>query len=281
MKKRKIDIVVISDVHLGTARCRAEELLAYLSSIKPKKLILNGDIVDIGQLNRNFFPASHLNILKKLINMASKGTEVLYITGDRDRGLRKFRNSSIRNISIQDNLVLELDGKKTWFFHGDMLDFSLKYAKWMAKLGRVGYSLSGQLNNLVNFIFAQFGKETNSLEKEIKNNSINAGKHIKNFEKTVAEIAISNGYDYVVCGHIQKSRKEMVQTQKGSCTYLNSGDWVKNLTALEYSFKRWKIYNYCHDKLLPFFADEELKSLDLHELINTLESKKSRKRYSK
>ena len=47
LKKRKIELAVISDVHLGTYGCHADELIAYLNSIQPKKLILNGDIIDI------------------------------------------------------------------------------------------------------------------------------------------------------------------------------------------------------------------------------------------
>ncbi|WP_338039246.1 hypothetical protein [Maribacter litopenaei] len=47
MKKRPVDIVVISDVHLGTYGCHANELLQYLKSIAPKEVILNGDIIDI------------------------------------------------------------------------------------------------------------------------------------------------------------------------------------------------------------------------------------------
>ena len=42
LEKRKIDIVVISDVHLGTYGCRAKELCRYLSTIDPGILILNG-----------------------------------------------------------------------------------------------------------------------------------------------------------------------------------------------------------------------------------------------
>jgi hypothetical protein len=34
------------------------------------------------------------------------------------------------------------------------------------------------------------------------------------------------------------------ETKNGSTLYLNSGDWVENLTALEYNKKRWKLYNY-------------------------------------
>ena len=37
--KREVDLVVISDVHLGTYGCHAQELLKYLKSIKPKKVI--------------------------------------------------------------------------------------------------------------------------------------------------------------------------------------------------------------------------------------------------
>ena len=33
-------------------------------------------------------------------------------------------------------------------------------------------------------------------------------------------------------------------TKKSSITYLNSGDWVENLTALEYFDKQWSIYHY-------------------------------------
>ncbi|WP_297702447.1 UDP-2,3-diacylglucosamine diphosphatase [uncultured Eudoraea sp.] len=263
MKKRSIDVVVISDVHLGTFGSRAEELMAYLSSIEPKKLILNGDILDIGKFNKHYFPASHLRILKKIISMASNDTEVIYITGNHDDMLRKSRNTFIGNFSIQDQLILELDGKKAWFFHGDVFDISIRYAKWLPKLGGYSYDLLLLLNRILNWLFIKLGKERYSLAKKIKNSTKNAVKYIDNFERTAIKSGITKGYDYVICGHIHQPKKEILETKNGKCTYLNSGDWVENLSALEYSFKRWKIYKYSHDKLSPFFADEELKSMEL------------------
>ena len=53
-KKRKIDILVLSDVHLGTYGCHARELLQYLKSINPKTIILNGDIIDIWQFSKRY-----------------------------------------------------------------------------------------------------------------------------------------------------------------------------------------------------------------------------------
>lgn len=278
MKKRKIEIAVISDVHLATYGCHADELIAYLNSIQPKKLILNGDIIDIWQFSKRYFPSSHMKVLRKIIGMASKGTEVFYITGNHDEMLRKFSGASMGNLHIIDKLVLKLDGKKAWFFHGDIFDASITNAKWLAKLGGHGYNLLILINSFVNWCLKKLGKERYSLSKKIKDSVKGAVKYISNFEKTAADIAIENGYNYVVCGHIHQPKKEIIVTKKGKCTYLNSGDWVENLTALEYSFKRWKIYRYNQDKLLPFFVDEELKEMDMHELVASITSTKEQEK---
>ena len=273
MKKRKIDISVISDVHLGTYGCHADELITYLNSIEPKKLILNGDIIDIWQFRKRFFPSSHLKVLKKIIGMASKGTDVYYITGNHDEMLRKFSGHTMGRFKLVDKLVIELGKEKAWIFHGDVFDISIQNAKWLAKLGGWGYDFLILINRFVNWILLKVGREKYSLSKRIKNSVKGAVNYIQSFEKVAAELAIDNEYDYVICGHIHQPKKEVYQNSKGKTTYLNSGDWVENLTALEYSLKRWKIYNYNHDKLSPFFVDEDLKEMDLDELIASITKK--------
>lgn len=265
--KRKIEIAVISDVHLGTYGCQAKALLTYLNSINPKKLILNGDIVDIWQFSKRYFPKSHLKVIKKIMDFAANGVEVVYITGNHDEMLRKFSNTVIGNISIVDKLVLPLDGKKAWFFHGDVFDISIDKAKWLAKLGGYGYDVLILLNRFTNWTLEKLGKERYSLSKKIKDSVKGAVKFIANYEKTITDLAIENGYDYVVCGHIHQPKMEIVENKHGKTLYLNSGDWVENYTALEYQFKRWKIYNYTNDKLSPFFADEDIKDLSMKDLI--------------
>ncbi|UJH67424.1 UDP-2,3-diacylglucosamine diphosphatase [Allomuricauda sp. SCSIO 65647] len=277
MKKRKLELAVISDVHLGTYGCHADELIAYLNSIDPKKLILNGDIIDIWQFSKRYFPASHLKVLKKLIGMAAKGTEVIYITGNHDEMLRKFADTTMGNVTITNKLVLNLDGKKAWIFHGDVFDISIQNAKWLAKLGGYGYDMLILLNRSANWFLKGMGKEKYSLSKRIKNSVKSAVKYINNFEKTAGDLAIENGYDYVVCGHIHQPKKERYENKIGRCTYLNSGDWVENLTALEYSFKRWKVYYYSQDKLSPFFVDDDVKEMDINQLIASITSAQAEK----
>lgn len=265
--KRKIEVAVISDVHLGTYGCHAKQLLTYLNSIQPKKLILNGDIIDIWQFSKRYFPKSHLKIIKKIMNMSANGVEIIYITGNHDEMLRKFSDMTIGNISIVDKLVLNLDGKKGWFFHGDIFDISIQNAKWLAKLGGYGYDLLILINRLTNWMLERLGKEKLSLSKKIKNGVKGAVKFINDYENVISDLAIKNGYDYVVCGHIHQPKMEYKENKFGKTLYLNSGDWVENFTALEYQFKRWKTYVYNEDKLSPFFADEDVKDMEMKDLI--------------
>ena len=270
-EKRKLDLVVLSDIHLGTYGCHAKELLNYLNSIKPKKIILNGDIIDIWQFKKRYFPKSHLKVVKKLMTMAANGVEVIYITGNHDELLRKFSKTTIGNISIVDKYITDLNGKKAWFFHGDVFDVSIQNAKWLAKLGSWDYDLLILINRLINWFLIKSGKEKFSLSKKIKNSVKGAVKYINDFEKTAIDLAIENNFDYVVCGHIHQPTLNRVQTEKGITTYLNSGDWVENLTALEYQFKRWRIFNYNEDKLQPFILnDDEQGEESLAEFVATI-----------
>ena len=165
LKKRKVELVVISDVHLGTFGSHAKELLNYLNSIKPKTLVLNGDIIDIWQFRKSYFPAVHLKVIKKIISLASKGTKIYYITGNHDELLRKFSGTSMGNISILDKLVLDLDDKKAWIFHGDVFDLSVQHSKWIAKLGGLGYDYLIVINRFVNWCLHKIGKEPYSFSK--------------------------------------------------------------------------------------------------------------------
>lgn len=267
MKKRKTELVVLSDIHLGTYGCHAGELLSYLNSVQPETLVLNGDIIDVWQFRKRFFPKEHLQVIKKILDMAAKGTKVYYITGNHDEMFRKFTDLHIGNIHVVNKLVLDLDGKKAWIFHGDVFDASIQHAKWIAKLGGWGYDMLIRMNTLLNAVLLFMGKERYSLSKKIKNSVKKAVKYIDDFEQVAAELAIENGYKYVVCGHIHQPQMIRKVNDKGTCLYLNSGDWVENLTALEYSRKQWELYRFKNDKLSPFFADQNLKEMDYKDLL--------------
>ena len=256
--KRELEVVVISDVHLGTYGCHATELLQYLKSIRPHTLILNGDIIDIWNFRKSYFPASHMDVLRRIMKMASKGTKVVYITGNHDDLLRKYTDLELGNLQIVDKYFLELNNKKAWIFHGDVFDNTTKgSAKLLAKLGGKGYDWLILINRLMNWILEKFGKEKMSLSKRVKDSVKKAVSWVNNFETTAAELAIEKKYDYVICGHIHKQQIRTVTTEKGSVQYLNSGDWVENLTSLEYNEGKWSIYQFNESRMKKFSIENE------------------------
>lgn len=238
--KRKVELVVISDVHLGTYGCHAQEILNYLKSIKPETLILNGDIVDMWQFKKSYFPDVHMRIINKIIRLSLNGTKVYYLTGNHDDPLRRFTDMNFGNFHLRDSLELILNGKKHWFFHGDVFDASVMQTPWLAKIGGYSYDRLVWLNRVINKFMKFLGKAPVSFSKQIKKKVKKAVKFVSDFEKMAIESAREKGFDFVICGHIHTPQYQ----QFDNITYLNSGDWVENLTALEYNGGEWRIFKY-------------------------------------
>ncbi len=248
-KSREVEAVVISDTHLGTRSCKAKELLAYLKSVRTNHLILNGDIIDIWQFSKSYFPKPQLKIVRQILKMMEQGTEVTYIIGNHDESLRRFVGSKIGNLSIANKIVLELNGTKTWIFHGDAFDVVMHHSKWLAKLGATGYAMLTAINKFVNAILYIFGNKKISLSRDIKKMVKSKRKDVTTkFEQTVADLAIKKKYKYVICGHIHWPANKMINNDNGIVNYLNSGDWVENNTALEFNHNNWDLVHFTPDE---------------------------------
>lgn len=245
MERRPLDVAILSDLHLGTYGAKAREVLNYLKSIAPQMLILNGDIIDAWQFSKHYFPASHMAVVKEILCMLAKGTRVIYITGNHDEIMRRYSGVELGNFQLTDKLVIEINSKMTWIFHGDVFDNTTRgSAKFWAKLGSNGYGFLMLLNRGINAVMKVLGRERVSLSKSIMAGVNKAVIRINDFEMTAAEIAIEKKYDYVICGHIHQPQKRMVETEAGKVMYLNSGDWVEHMTSLEFYQNDWHIYNY-------------------------------------
>jgi len=247
MAKREVDIVVLSDIHLGTYGCHARELLQYLKTIKPKAVVLNGDIIDVWQFSKRYWPTTHMMVVKHLIGLIAKEVPVYYIPGNHDEMLRRFKGFHLGSLKITNKLSLKVNDKRVWIFHGDVFDVVMQHSRWLAKMGAVGYDTLILINRLINWFSERMGQGKVSLSKKVKNSVKSAVKFINKFEDTVCDIAIENKYDYVICGHIHQPEIREVHNEKGSVMYLNSGDWIENLTSLEYTAGKWSIYNYFED----------------------------------
>ena len=279
MIKRHVELVVLSDLHLGTYGCQAKQLQNYLKTIDPEMLVLNGDTIDIWNFSKSYFPKNHIQVLRQIIRMTEKGTKTYYLTGNHDEALRKYSGTVIGNFVLDDKLILELDGKKIWLFHGDIFDTTTKgWARILAKLGGKGYDILIWTNRLINDLLQYFGREKISFSKRVKSSVKKAVKWISNFETTAAALAIDQKFDTVICGHIHQPQDRIIQLEHGSVHYLNSGDWVENCTALEYNDGQWTLYKYpdnitnlVHNEIVQEDDEDNFNNLSVFNLTSLYE----------
>ena len=240
--KRNLDILVISDLHLGTYGSEADEVLAYLDTINANKIVINGDFVDIMLFNKRFWPSSHMKVIKYFLDLISQGKEIYYVTGNHDELMRKFLNFKIQNFKIVNQIVLDTAKGKVWIFHGDVFDFSIQ-TQWLTKLAGFLYDYMIIFNSWINKkIMRPLGRKRLNFSKTIKSNVKTAVQYFANFEMKAAEVAQKNGYKYVVCGHIHTPKIESFNINGEEVIYMNSGDWLESLSSLEYVDNKWSIY---------------------------------------
>lgn len=220
----------LSDLHLGSRWCRAEELSAFLDLLACETLFLVGDIFDGWSLKRGFhWPDAHTEVLEKILDFA-RSSRVVYVTGNHDEFLDRLAGRKLGNIEIRLSAIHQtLQGTRFAVFHGDEVDRVSTEQPWLAHLGDLAYTAALWANRGANVLRRGFGLEYRSYSRILKQKVKEAVNYVSGFEKKLAEEARRLGTDGVICGHIHKPAWE---NSCGGILYGNCGDWVESCSAL-------------------------------------------------
>ncbi|MCU6454740.1 UDP-2,3-diacylglucosamine diphosphatase [Sphingomonas sp. A2-49] len=228
--RRRYRTIWISDVHLGTRGCNADMLIDFLDHVDSDQLYLVGDMIDGWRLKKRFFwPASHNDVVWRLMKRAKRGTRVTYIPGNHDEVFRQFAGLDFGGVKIRRKAIhTTADGRRLLVLHGDEFDAITLAHRWVAVIGDGAYTALMVVNRWVNAGRRLLGLPYWSLSKHAKAKVKNAVAFISRFEEVVAHAAGSRGVDGVVCGHIHTAEIRTI----GDIAYYNDGDWVEGCTAL-------------------------------------------------
>lgn len=241
--RRKFRTIWISDVHLGTKGCNAELLIDFLDNVDSDTMYLVGDIIDGWRLKKKFYwPATHNDIVWRILKRARRGTRIVYIPGNHDEMFRQFTGLSFGGVEIRRAAFHETaDGRRLMVLHGDEFDAVMLAHRWLAFAGDAAYTLLMGVNRRVNAIRAWLGLPYWSLSKMAKHKVKNAVEFISRYEEVVARAAAQRGVDGVVCGHIHTAEFRNFD----GIEYWNDGDWVEGCNALVEHFDgRMEILNW-------------------------------------
>jgi len=151
-------------------------------------------------------------------------------------------NRMIGRLKIAKGSIFQYFGDKRGLFMY-VFDVAMEHSRWVVWLGSAGYAILIILNRLVNFFLRRLGRGNLSVASRIKDSMHRARRYTEKFEQIAVDLAREKGYDAVVCGHIHHAKISVHHDEMGrKILYLNSGDWIENLTALEYEDGAWNIH---------------------------------------
>ena len=230
-ESRKVRSLFLSDIHLGSRACRADDLLEFLKHYEADHIFLLGDIVDFWAMSRSlYWPPAHNTVVQKILKKARHRVRVFMIPGNHDEALRDYVGSSFGDIVLlRDHVHTAADGRRYALLHGDEYDQVTHYHRWVSVLGDVSYTLLVHINRLLSLVRRKLGVSGHwSLADYAKRNVLRAVSFISDFETSVVRNVKKRGYDGVICGHIHTPVIKRIE----GLTYINCGDWVDSCTAI-------------------------------------------------
>ena len=254
----KFKTLILSDVHLGMADCKINEVNHLLKHAHCEKLILNGDIIDGLALKRGGrWTKKHTRFIRLCLKkMEKKRTEIVYIRGNHDDILSRFLPLRFDKLTVTDKHVHETPNGDYLCIHGDGLDAICSHHKWLMHLGNLSYEFMLWINRMYNRWRIYRGKEYFSISKIIKAKVKGAVAFVGKYEDQLQNLARRHNYKGIIAGHIHTPADKMV----GKVHYLNSGDWLESQTFIVEHF------------------DNTFEVIDYQSFLLKLEEKAERKR---
>ncbi len=232
MTPYQVHSIFLSDIHLGTKACQADQLLDFLKAYSSENLFLLGDIVDLWAMSRGgvHWSADQNTFVQKVLRRARHGEKVCFIPGNHDEAMREYAGTSFGDVMIMNEYIHTAnDGRRYLLLHGDEFDQVTRHHKWVAVSGDMAYNVLVRLNIYLSWLRRTLKRPGYwSLAGYAKRKIKTALTFIYSFEDSVIHHARERGLDGAICGHIHWA---MIKEIDG-LTYINCGDWVDSCTAI-------------------------------------------------
>jgi UDP-2,3-diacylglucosamine pyrophosphatase LpxH len=226
---RHVRALFISDVHLGSRACKAEQLLDFLRHHDADTIYLVGDIVDGWQLRSGWhWPQSHNDVIQKLLRKARKGARLIYVPGNHDEFLREYFGTHFGGVVVTDQAThVAADGRRYVVTHGDQFDGRIKRARRFAAWGDHVHALLRTANAVVDTVRHWLNLPAWSLSRWARHKVKDVLNYVQSFEEALAAEATRRQAAGVICGHVHHASIRDFPAAR----YINCGDWVESCSA--------------------------------------------------
>lgn len=211
--KRVTDTLVISDLHLGSEVCRADEILKVLSQWKFRRLVILGDAFDDTRFRR--LKRNHFKVLSRINKFSSpkRKIEVVWVEGNHDSGFFTVV-SRLLGMPVHREYMFRVNGRKYLAIHGHQFDYFMLQNPLLTDIASWFY-LMVQRRDTRRMALSRYLKRKSKVWLKLsEKQAIRAVRYARH-----------RGADAVLCGHTHISQH---RTNFGGIEYVNTGCWTDN-----------------------------------------------------
>lgn len=232
--------IFIADAHLkGLDDPNQKTLCSFLETLKDiDKLLILGDLFEFWTGYNEILEYHYSTILSQFKRLKQQGTEIIYIEGNHDFSVAPFFKEILGGEAYPDSADINLDGKRVFLAHGDIVEHSISYKIWRRFL-RSG--IAGRIIKIMPPAFAW--KVAMILSKRSRRNH-KRGDALDNLQRKFANEKIRQGFDVVVLAHSHVPEVSEIAANGKKGVYANPGDWIKEFSYLIYEQGEIKLGQY-------------------------------------
>lgn len=227
-------IYFASDFHLGSyplenSEKREKIIVQWLDYIKTdaKELFLVGDIFDFWFEYSTVVPKGYIRFLGKLAELADLGIKITLFKGNHDMWMFGYLKKELNATIIDNELILNLDGKSFYIHHGDGLGPGDAKYKFLKKIFRSKFCqwLFARLHpNLGIGIATNWSKHSRLSNNEDEKFLGEDKEWLIQYSKEIVE---KKHYDYFIYGH-RHLPYQLALTSDSEI--VNLGEWINYRT---------------------------------------------------
>lgn len=225
-----------SDVHLRDAgSVKTKLVVRFLQEVASRfdRLYILGDLFDVWPGTSAHLVRTYKPVIQALKRLVEDGHSVHYLEGNHDFFLGDYFSDSLGIHVYTDSIVEEWNGRKVCMMHGDLgnpKDLGYRALR---------YVLRRETVHMVKNFFPQdwiyqVGLNSSKLSRKYQGHFPAREDHTRAIYRRTAESLFQKGYDIVLMGHTHIPDDYSVVVDGRQCRYINTGDWVRHFTYLEF-----------------------------------------------
>lgn len=230
--------IFLSDVHLRDATSVKTQLVLRFLSEKAAnyhQIFILGDLFDVWPGTNSFLIDRFRPVTDRLHALVKEGHEVHYVEGNHDFRLGRYFSEHLGIHTHPDEFITEMGGKKLYLAHGDLgnpKDIGYRILRSVLRQDLLHLAMKAVPGK---FIF-DVGMKSSMTSRAYQDGrfSESTASRIRQTYRQTAEKLFRSGFDMVVMGHTHLPDDVSTIVNERSCRYINTGDWVRHFSYLEF-----------------------------------------------